>query len=72
MLMGTPEMMASENFVINHHLGDVITQSFGATEETFPSARSILGLRSAFENDALNKVDLDTAKAEYGNPIRSV
>ena len=46
---GLPEIVAAENFVINHHLGDVITQSFGATEETFPSARSILGLRSAFE-----------------------
>ena len=37
---GLPEMVAAENYVINHHLGDVITQSFGATEETFPSARS--------------------------------
>ena len=32
-------MIQSENFAINHHMADVITQSFGATEPTFPSAR---------------------------------
>lgn len=47
---GLPEMMAAENYVINHHLADVISQSFGATEDTFPSKQSILDLRSAFEN----------------------
>ena len=36
---GFPEIVTAENFVINHHLGDVISQSFGATEETFPSRR---------------------------------
>ncbi|HJQ00433.1 MAG TPA: S53 family peptidase [Jatrophihabitans sp.] len=47
---GLPEMMAAENYVINHHLADVISQSFGATEDTFPSAQSILDLRGAFKN----------------------
>jgi hypothetical protein len=36
--------------VIDHDLGDVISQSFGATEETFPDAASLLALRSAFKN----------------------
>ena len=63
---GLPEMMASENFVINHHLGDVITQSFGATEETFPSARSILGLRSAFENAAAHHVTVLASSGDAG------
>ncbi len=36
--VGFPEIVAAENYVIDHHLGDVISQSFGATEETFPSA----------------------------------
>ena len=49
---GLPEIVAAENFVINHHLGDVITQSFGATEETFPSAGSIFALRGAYFNAA--------------------
>jgi subtilase family serine protease len=63
---GLPEMMAAENYVINHHMGDVITQSFGATEETFPSARAILGLRSAFENAAAHRVTVLAASGDAG------
>ena len=37
-----PEIVQAENFVINHNLGDVISQSFGATEETFPTVQSLL------------------------------
>ena len=33
---GFPEMMNAEKYVIDHNLGDVISQSFGATENTFP------------------------------------
>src|SRR6267154_237273 len=49
-VQGFPEIVMAENYVIDHDMGDVISQSFGATEETFPDASSILGLRSAFEN----------------------
>jgi subtilase family serine protease len=49
-VQGFPEIVKAENYVIDHHLGDVITQSFGATEQTFPNKQSILGLRSAFRN----------------------
>ena len=38
---GFPEIVKAENYVINHHLADVITQSFGASEGTFPSNASI-------------------------------
>ena len=34
---GFPQIVRAENYVIDHHLGDVISQSFGATEETFPA-----------------------------------
>ncbi|MFJ3308497.1 protease, partial [Streptomyces sp. NPDC086549] len=33
---GLPEMMSAEKHLIDHGVGDVITQSFGATENTFP------------------------------------
>jgi subtilase family serine protease len=46
---GFPEIVAAENYVIKHHLADVISQSFGATEGTFPTAQSLLNLRSAFK-----------------------
>jgi subtilase family serine protease len=51
---GFPEIVQAENYVINHRLADVITQSFGATENTFPSTQSLLDLRSAYVN-ARNK-----------------
>ena len=35
---GFPQIIKAENYVIDHHLGQVISQSFGATEPTFPSA----------------------------------
>jgi subtilase family serine protease len=63
---GLPEIVAAENFVINHHLGDVITQSFGATEETFPSARSILNLRSAYFNALAHRVSVLASSGDAG------
>ena len=45
---GFPQIVRAEKYVIAHHLADVISQSFSATEQTFPSRASILGLRSAF------------------------
>ena len=49
---GFPEIVAAENYVVDHGLADVISQSFGATEQTFPSEQSVLALRSAFVSAA--------------------
>src|SRR5580693_9151354 len=49
-MAGFPQIVKAENYVIDHHLGQVISQSFGATEPTFPSAKSIYALRSAYIN----------------------
>jgi subtilase family serine protease len=69
-VQGFPEMMAAENFVINHHMGDVISQSFGATENTFPDfasgAQSLLNLRSAFKNAARHNVTVLAASGDLG------
>src|SRR5262249_47227641 len=46
-VQGFPEIVQSENYVIDNHLAGVITQSFGATEETFPGPQAILALRGA-------------------------
>src|ERR1700719_4735319 len=48
-VQGFPDMMKAEQFVIDHPLASVITQSFGAGEETFGSAASLLSLRGAFQ-----------------------
>ncbi|MYS18722.1 S8 family serine peptidase [Streptomyces sp. SID4948] len=50
---GLPEMMDAERYLIDRGVGDVITQSFGATENTFPGFdrgdfSSIAKLRYAF------------------------
>ncbi|HEX3785518.1 MAG TPA: S53 family peptidase [Pseudonocardiaceae bacterium] len=65
-VQGFPEIVKAENFVINHHLGDVISQSFGATEQTFPSAQSILNLRSAFQNAAAHNVTVLASSGDDG------
>ncbi len=71
-LGGIPQIVAAENYVINHHLGDVISQSFGATEETFPSPASLLKQRSAFVNAAAHHVTVlgatgDAGSTDYSN-----
>ncbi len=47
-VQGFPAMMNAEQFIVDHHLADVISQSFAAAEETFASTQSLLNLRHAF------------------------
>jgi subtilase family serine protease len=65
-VQGFPEIVRAENFVIDHGLGDVISQSFGATEQTFPSPDSILDLRSAFENARRHHVTVLGSSGDNG------
>jgi subtilase family serine protease len=63
---GFPQIVAAENYVINHGLAGVISQSFGATEQTFPSPQSIFDLRSAYENAAAHGVTVLAASGDAG------
>jgi subtilase family serine protease len=63
---GFPEIVKAENYVINHNMADVISQSFGATENTFPSAASLLNLRSAFINAYAHHVTVLGASGDTG------
>jgi subtilase family serine protease len=63
---GFPQIFEAENYVINHNLGDVISQSFGATEQTFPSKQSLLNLRGAFQNAALHHVTVLGSSGDDG------
>jgi hypothetical protein len=49
---GFPQIVAAEKFVIRRHLGGVISQSFGATEQTFPSRRAMARLRGPANSPA--------------------
>ena len=64
---GFPEIVRAENYVIDHGLADVITQSFGATEETFKNVDSLLSLRSAFVNAALHGVTVLASSGDQGS-----
>jgi len=65
-VVGFPQIVAAENYVINHHLGDVISQSFGATEPTFSSPDKIFDLRSAYKNAAAHNVTVLAASGDNG------
>jgi subtilase family serine protease len=63
---GFPEIVTAEKFVIDHHLAEVISQSFSANEETFPSKESLLALRGAYEDAAAKDVTVLTASGDSG------
>ncbi len=63
---GFAQIVAAEKYVINHHLGGVISQSFGATEQTFPSRPSLLRLRGAYIDAARHGVTVLTASGDSG------
>ena len=63
---GFPEIVKSENWAIDHGIGDVISMSFGATEQTFPNAQSIQSLRSAFFNAREHHVALLAGTSDAG------
>ena len=63
---GFPQIVTAEEYVINHHLGGVISQSFSATEQTFPSPRSLLALRGAYLDAARSGVTVLAAAGDSG------
>jgi subtilase family serine protease len=66
-VQGFPQIVAAENWALDHNIGDVISMSFGATEQTFPSKASILGLRSAFINAHARDVALVSSSGDTGS-----
>ena len=68
---GFPQIETAENWAITHENPAVISQSFGATEETFPSPRSILGLRSAYVLAERDHVTVLAATGDDGSTNQS-
>lgn len=62
---GFAQYMAAENYVINHDLGDVISQSFSLPEQNFGRAR-ISRLRYANRNAARHHVTVLAASNDTG------
>jgi subtilase family serine protease len=63
---GFPQIIAAEQYVLSHHLGDVISQSFSATEQTFPGAASVSQLRGAYQQAAKDGVTVLAAAGDSG------
>ena len=65
---GFPQIVEAENYVVKHHLGGVISQSFSATEQTFTGLGQINAyhLRSAYVAAAKEK-DGPTVLAASGD-----
>ncbi|MEP6752785.1 MAG: S53 family peptidase [Candidatus Dormiibacterota bacterium] len=65
---GFPQMMNAEQYVIDHKLAQVISQSFGAAEESFNGGTAALeNLRHAFKSAKLNNVSVFASSGDGGN-----
>jgi subtilase family serine protease len=65
-VQGFPQMMAAEQYVVDHHLANVISQSFASAEGAFGSAQSLLNLRHAFVSAAQNGVTVLGSSGDGG------
>jgi len=65
-VQGFPQMIAAEDYVVQNHLATVISQSFGAAEETFGSVHALLNLRYAYVDAAQNGVTVLASSGDFG------
>ena len=59
---GFPQIVTAEKYVLKHRLGGVISQSFGATEQTFPK-EGLRGLRGAYVEAAMRAHNVTVVSA---------
>jgi len=66
-VQGFQQMMNAEQYVIDHHLADVITQSFGAGEGSFHNGLAALtNLRQSFVDAQANHVTVLASTGDFG------
>jgi len=63
---GFPAIVKAEKYVIDHHLGGVISQSFSATEQTFAKPSRLLSLRGAYKDAFRHRVTVLSASGDSG------
>jgi subtilase family serine protease len=66
-VQGFPDMMNAEQYVVDHNLANVISQSFASTEEAFGSAQSLQNLRHAYVSAAANGVTVLGSSGDFGS-----
>jgi subtilase family serine protease len=65
-VQGFPQMMNAEKYVVEHHLANVISQSFASAEDAFGSTQSLENLRDAFKAAAANGVTVLGSSGDGG------
>ena len=65
-VQGFPDMMNAEQYVVDHHLANVISQSFASAEDAFASPKSLLNLRHAYISAAANGVTVLGSSGDGG------
>ncbi|MBF9070803.1 S53 family peptidase [Streptacidiphilus fuscans] len=65
-VQGMPQMMAAEDYVVQHHLANVISQSFASAEGAFSSTAALQNLRYAFQDAAANGVTVLGSSGDNG------
>jgi subtilase family serine protease len=63
---GFPQIVTAEKYVLRHRLGQVISQSFDATEQTFRSKNAVLRLRAPYKLAAADHVTVLAATGDEG------
>jgi subtilase family serine protease len=66
-VQGFPQMMDAEQYVVDHHLANVISQSFASAEDAFASTQSLQNLRHAFIAAAQNGVTVLGSSGDGGS-----
>lgn len=65
-VQGFPQMMAAEQYVVDHHLAQVISQSFASAEDAFGGQQSLQTLRHAFISAEQNGVTVLASSGDGG------
>lgn len=65
-VQGFPQMMDAEQYVVDHHLANVISQSFASAEDAFGSSQALQNLRHAFKSAAQNGVTVLGSSGDGG------
>jgi subtilase family serine protease len=66
-VQGFPDMMNAEQYVVDRHMADVISQSFGSAEDAFASPTSLLTLRHAYISAAQSGVTVLASSGDDGS-----
>lgn len=64
--VGFPQIMAAERDVVDHHMATVISESFGANEQTFSSPQAVESMGATFVDAAEKGVTVVAASGDTG------